>query len=645
MSSTATKTRTSSSSSTSADGGGRGKGGGGKGGGGRGGGGKGRGGNPKKNPKPKPKKKPPQQPQPRPAAAAATTTSATSSATTSDPNPQRLQQPPKRRPPEVATDPPLECPRSDFEALSGDAAGLASVDEARAELLDCARYGEVDACRAILDVWSARERDETGNDDDDDVDERDEARRPRRRIVDARDSSGSTPLHRACANGHLSTVELLLSRGAAHVANDSGNSPLHWAAARGHAKCVRALLDHYDALARTGSDEKDGNVDNGEGESERGRREKVEPLDVLAKNDFGRSALTEGFASGDAATVERLLNHDSAEEERLIGGLEKEEADAAELERDCKGADEEGTGNEEAIAGSGEARDAKKGGTEGVVHEFDFLRGCDDAEAAAAGDQGDEGSDEEGQKDRPTVSIRELPITRADDPFGDSPEEDTTGLGIWSASLVMARWMASPAMVERMRDATVLELGAGCGVPALAAARYGKPASVIVTDLNPETVENIRHNVALNRLSREEGDAEGGAGRATHGEADRGVRVEAASIDWTDASTYPPEPLDYVVCSDCVYQKSVVPLLKNVVSALLKPNGTFLYVAPATGRDGLPEFVEAMSADEFERVRAEAAPESYRANPLRSGDEEDCFLHFHQLASEEYVLYEFRRRR
>ena len=41
----------------------------------------------------------------------------------------------------VATDPPLECTKADFDALLVDAAGLVDYDEASSELLDCARYG------------------------------------------------------------------------------------------------------------------------------------------------------------------------------------------------------------------------------------------------------------------------------------------------------------------------------------------------------------------------------------------------------------------------------------------------------------------------------------------------------------------------
>ena len=490
------------------------------------------------------------------------------------------------------TDPPLECTQEDFNALLQDASELADFNEASFELIDCARYGEVDACRAILDVWLSKQQ-------------------PTQSIVNALDNSQSTPLHKASANGHLSTVQLLLSRGADHLQNDSGNTPSHWAAASGHAEVVKLLLSHYDAAANNNK-----------------KNTPQQPLDVLLKNNFGRSVLTEGFQSSDTKTVEHLLNHDSAEEERLIGGLDGKAVDDDEMGLDgCEGG--------EVTKGRGD------GGKKSIVHEFDFLRDC-------------------GVEDGPCVSIRELvsarrmyvgnsilivsnlifialifimyhqPISHADNPFGAEAIEDTTGLGIWCASLVMARWLASPSMTKRMENKTILELGAGCGIPALAAAVHGKPKSVAITDLNPQTIENIYHNIELNQCN----DVATGS-----------------SIDWGDISSYPSEKLDYVICSDCIYQKEIVPLLKKVVTGLLKCNdsegcdggGSFLYVAPEGGRDGLPEFIAAMKSVGFECVKEEVAPDEYRGNPLKSGDEEECFLHFHELSSNVYVLYEFKR--
>jgi len=364
---------------------------------------------------------------------------------------------------------------------------------------------------------------------------------------------------------------------------------LHWASGSGHDVVVELLLDHYDALSAAAqstpidtSADKDDNT-----------KQQHKQLDVLLKNNFGRSALTEGFTSGSTKTVNHLLNHDSAEENKLIGGLDKED-----------------------VKNESEANDIATGGTKkkekkGIVHEFDFLRGDTESEIKS-----NESSS------RPSVLIRELPIKHADNPFGQKAIEDTTGLGIWCASLVMSRWLASSSMVQRMKNKTVCELGAGCGIPGLTAAVLGSPSSVFITDLNPETIDNIRHNIELNNTTT----------------------TTASSIDWGDESTYPSNKLDYVICSDCIYQKDIVPLLKKVVTGLLDPNhGTFLYVAPEGGRDGLPEFISAMKVEGFECVKEEIAPDGYRCNPLKSGDEEDCFLHFHELASTVYVLYEFSR--
>ncbi len=205
----------------------------------------------------------------------------------------------------------------------------------------------------------------------------------------------------------------------------------------------------------------------------------------------------------------------------------------------------------------------------------------------------------------------------------------------------MSRWMASCDMVRRMRGMSIIELGAGCGAPSITAAVYGRPRSVTISDLNPDTIENARYNIGLNRLDRAYDDDD-------DGDALDRTFVTATSIDWADESTYPISngKFDYVICSDCIYQRDIAHLLRRAVAGLLDPDrGTFLYVAPMGGRDGLEEFISEMKSDGgFECIRNEIAPDQYRENPLRSGDEEDFFLHFHELTSNTYVLYEFRRR-
>ena len=229
--------------------------------------------------------------------------------------------------------------------------------------------GEVDACRAILDVWSNKEDTTTTSNN------------PSHPIVNTTDASQTTSLHKACANGHYTTVQLLLSRNALHLCNDSGNTPLHWASGAGHANVVQLLLDHYDALYFQQQEQQKKNAittstqnndDNDHGSNQ------VQRLDVLQKNNFGRSSLTEGFTSKDTKTVEHLLNHDSADEDKLIGGLDKKEV------KDDVEANNVATGGE---------KEKKKG----IVHEFDFRRG-----------DNEDNIESDDEKKRPSVLIREL---------------------------------------------------------------------------------------------------------------------------------------------------------------------------------------------------------------------------------------------
>lgn len=273
----------------------------------------------------------------------------------------------------------------------------------------------------------------------------------------------------------------------------------------------------------------------------------------LEKNEFGRSALTEGFSSQKEGVVEALLEHDSASEEKLLS-----------------------------VDSKSKSR---------VVHElFDM--------------------------ERPLL-VRELAMINADNPFADAenPDQDTTGLSIWSASLVLARWLGTKAW----NMSRVIELGAGCGVPALTVAlSQAPPRKVYISDLNPLTVENIEHNINLNGLKN----------------------TEALRMDWCDRETWPREEIDVVVGSDLVYQKSLVPLLSSVVLELLSTGGIFYYVAPDTGRDGLNSFIEQMKKKCPDWVQTDAPKEYYR-NPLCSGDDEECFLHFQELSTLKFVLYEF----
>lgn len=403
--------------------------------------------------------------------------------------------------------PPMEISLQEFQELQSQVEEL-SLEEAQEEWIESCRFGDLDVVRALVEKFPSL-------------------------INYCISDNQNTGLHMASANGHTKVVKLLIL-GHAHPfsKNSSGNTPLHWAASNGQADVVEFLTGQT-----------------------------IIPIDVLDKNEFGRSALTEGFTSQKEQVVKSLLEHDSATEEKLLStGREVDAADENQLE-------------------------------EHVHHLFDQEK---------------------------ALLIRELAMKNADNPFADTdrPDQDTTGLSIWSASLVMARWMQ--AKCDLWKDRTILELGSGCGVPGLAVARC-HPRQVHLTDLNPQTVENLQHNVELNDVKD---------------------LAQARCMDWSDPSTWPEERVDYLIGSDLIYQKTLVPLLMSVVVGTTKPGGTFFYVAPDTGRDGMDSFVEEMKS-KCPGWKEQVAPPEYHANPLTSGDDEECFMHFQELSSLTYMLYEF----
>lgn len=166
----------------------------------------------------------------------------------------------------------------------------------------------------------------------------------------------------------------------------------------------------------------------------------------------------QAFKTGDAEMVKMILNHKSAEEDMLLSQSslskdkqsETESAAAAaaggEAADPAPGTDDDGSAKVEAGGGGNGGGTAEE---PSITHELGFGVGV-------AGD----GDEETGGV---RFLVRELPIRNPDECFGDDAREDTTGLNLWSAAVVLGRWVASPEMQGRLVGQSVLELGAGCG--------------------------------------------------------------------------------------------------------------------------------------------------------------------------------------
>jgi len=86
-----------------------------------------------------------------------------------------------------------------------------------ADLLDAARYGDLEDVQAIL-------KENPG-------------------LVDYQDEYGSSPLLMAAGNGHCDVIKVLIEHKAnINSSNSSQNTPLHWAALNGHLEAVKLLI-------------------------------------------------------------------------------------------------------------------------------------------------------------------------------------------------------------------------------------------------------------------------------------------------------------------------------------------------------------------------------------------------------------------
>ena len=257
---------------------------------------------------------------------------------------------------------PMEMSDDEYQDLVSQVKEL-TLEEAQEEWMESCRYGDVDVVRALAENFTIAPL-----------------------IEYAHPDSGNTGLHLASANGHTNIIKLLVRiHRHSFTSNSSGNTPLHWAAANGQVSVVEFWTS-----------------------------QSIVEVDVLKKNNFGRSALTEGFSSEKEGVVKAILEHDSATEEKLLSTS--------------------GAKNPNQQMEDGEEEELEQ-----HVHYF-F------------------------DKEQP-LKIRELAMKNADNPFADTdrPDQDTTGLSIWSASLVMARWMKDKAKNDFWKDSSVLELGSGCG--------------------------------------------------------------------------------------------------------------------------------------------------------------------------------------
>lgn len=138
---------------------------------------------------------------------------------------------------------------------------------------------------------------------------------------------------------------------------------------------------------------------------------------------------------------------------------------------------------------------------------------------------------------------------------------------MWPSAVALSRWLISNPHVIKNRS--VLELGAGCGLSGLVASSL-EPSSMVLTDFNPKVLKNLEFNIALNDANaRAVGlDFYQQSGKSCNG--------------WMDTNGEYNAAVDVIVAADVICQPcDAVAAAKTIHDAIL-PNGIAIVICADT---------------------------------------------------------------
>jgi predicted nicotinamide N-methyase len=168
---------------------------------------------------------------------------------------------------------------------------------------------------------------------------------------------------------------------------------------------------------------------------------------------------------------------------------------------------------------------------------------------------------------------------RLEQATADVPE--TLGRSVWDGAVVLARFLEAhhDTFLTPAASRRIIEIGAGCGLAGMVAARITqRPADVVLSDL-PEVLDQLRFNCAANQLAA----------------------CPVLSLDWNlplSVDIQALAPFDLILGADILYMHVHPPQLLATLDLLLAPSSSATVLLACEQHDdfSFPRFCDAVRA-------------------------------------------------
>ncbi|KAH8397557.1 hypothetical protein KR222_010140 [Zaprionus bogoriensis] len=179
--------------------------------------------------------------------------------------------------------------------------------------------------------------------------------------------------------------------------------------------------------------------------------------------------------------------------------------------------------------------------------------------------------------------------------------EGTTGLCTWEAALALADYLLEHAQSLRLRDANILELGAGAGLIGILLKQRALQLSdgqVLLTDGSAACVQLMRENIALNFTEQQEQKQQEEEASSQLPRCAQLRWHEVAMFPWTEYGT--PELL---LAADVIYDDSQFGTLLRALDYIFRLSGNrcqMLLASTVRNVDTLHEFMQQLGEYAFQ---------------------------------------------